>query len=262
MKTYICDNCGKSFDRFPSLVKGKNHFCCRECRYNWQKENLSGENNPNYKDGHTYKKSFCKCGNEKDWRAETCNECYIRNNFKGEKHTEETIKIISKKSSEKFTAEFKIKYRKTMEDRGYWLPISKINDYKYYYRLCEWDFIDKKEIENYNLIEEFKKFNPSSNPYGIVRDHIFSRRDGLYYLIFPEILKHPANCRYISNRDNSIKRSNSNISIDELFYRISNYNGSYKLHNVCLLLIEKYKNGCRYSREEYQKGVMPYEQVV
>lgn len=49
----ICDNCGKAFQKIPSVAKivnseGKNHnFCCRECYYNFRKTYYIGEHHNN-----------------------------------------------------------------------------------------------------------------------------------------------------------------------------------------------------------------------
>lgn len=45
----VCDNCGKVFQKIPSVAKltnseGENHnFCCRDCYYNFRKEYYVGE---------------------------------------------------------------------------------------------------------------------------------------------------------------------------------------------------------------------------
>lgn len=52
-----CDNCGKEKNvtnyMYQDFLDGKrkSFFCDYECRYEWQRENFKGENNPNYKDG-------------------------------------------------------------------------------------------------------------------------------------------------------------------------------------------------------------------
>lgn len=45
-EAYTCDFCGKEFKKYPSQVTGENTFCSVECKGEWQKENLKGENNP------------------------------------------------------------------------------------------------------------------------------------------------------------------------------------------------------------------------
>jgi hypothetical protein len=89
-----CEWCGKEkyiYKHKYNKVKTKVFFCGRSCKNEWQKGRMpseetlikmreanSGENNGRYIDGHTYKKSYCACGNEKDHRAKICIECRIK----------------------------------------------------------------------------------------------------------------------------------------------------------------------------------------
>ena len=46
---FNCDYCGKECSKSKSDFEGReHHFCSKECKDKWQKENLLGENNPNY----------------------------------------------------------------------------------------------------------------------------------------------------------------------------------------------------------------------
>jgi len=47
--TVECDNCGSTFERYPSKVKDRN-FCDESCYGKWKKESVSGENNPKWKE--------------------------------------------------------------------------------------------------------------------------------------------------------------------------------------------------------------------
>ena len=53
--TVECDNCGDSFERYPSKVKDRN-FCDGSCYGEWKRESVSGENNPRWKE---YVKKTC-----------------------------------------------------------------------------------------------------------------------------------------------------------------------------------------------------------
>lgn len=79
-----CKYCNKQFQRYKSQIKSKNIFCSKDCRYRYQKHNLIGSNNPNYKNGEWVDKSYCSCGNLKDPRSIQCAECahksFLRNN--------------------------------------------------------------------------------------------------------------------------------------------------------------------------------------
>ena len=71
---YICDQCGKEHEAYPSTKKGKNCFCSHGCRSEFQKTSLIGVNNPNYR-GVDIGNSYCECGIEKDYRAKECSQC-------------------------------------------------------------------------------------------------------------------------------------------------------------------------------------------
>lgn len=44
-----CACCGKTIKKYPSEIKNKKHvFCSLECKNSYQKEHLTGKNNPNY----------------------------------------------------------------------------------------------------------------------------------------------------------------------------------------------------------------------
>ena len=82
---------------------------------------------------------------------------------------------------------------------------------------------------------------------------MFGRKSGFDKKVFPEILRHPGNCQLITH-SNNIKKSKSNndcvITLENLFERILLW-GDYEEQELCLSLIEKYKNGERYKKENY-----------
>lgn len=94
-----CIQCDKEFQTYPAWVRKGRKFCSHECKAEWQKEHLRGENNPNWKGGnidkvcencgetfkvlrwHTFRR-FCskKCraivqGLESRTRFHTCTNC-------------------------------------------------------------------------------------------------------------------------------------------------------------------------------------------
>ena len=261
MNKYICDFCEAEFERYSSQVRGINKFCSKQCKSDWQKENLLGKNNPRYRHGINCKGaiSYCSCGNEKDFRATTCNKCYERKPFLGKKHTEENKKIIGKKSKEKFTKDFKIKQRRTYEKLGYWIPLKEKDKYKLYFELCNWidRMFDLSNEQEKILIEEFNIFNNRTNTKGVVRDHMYSRRSGFDNMVFPEILRHPCNCQIILHSENVKKRftKEDKISLQELFTKIKNYTNMWKEQKKCLSLIKEYENGKRFNIDLFIKEV-------
>lgn len=76
MKDYNCTQCDKTFQRYPSTVRNeKRVFCSRECQGQYQKIELLGKANPNYKKGDWIEDSKCKCGEPKDCRSIACSKC-------------------------------------------------------------------------------------------------------------------------------------------------------------------------------------------
>lgn len=72
-----CTQCGKEFERIPSMIRSTNHFCSKSCAASYNNSHFrTGENNPNYKDGsfrrsiyaklafRTYKPKCAVCGLE------------------------------------------------------------------------------------------------------------------------------------------------------------------------------------------------------
>lgn len=47
-ENYICEQCGKVFNGLKCQNNTKHHYCSRECKWEWQKENTKGINSPRY----------------------------------------------------------------------------------------------------------------------------------------------------------------------------------------------------------------------
>jgi len=76
MNQYICTNCKKEITRYPSTVRNSNRvFCSQDCLANYQKQELIGENNPNFDKGRWCQSNKCECGRIKDCRASQCAIC-------------------------------------------------------------------------------------------------------------------------------------------------------------------------------------------
>ena len=71
------------------------------------------------------------------------------------------------------------------------------------------------------------KGNKSANPNGVSRDHMISVSDGFKHGIDPDLLRHPANCALILQRENSRKKSTSTITLDQLKERIALFERMY-----------------------------------
>lgn len=261
-----CQTCSAEFNVWPS---SNQKFCSKKC----MGLAFTGNNNPNYanywseenrikqsklvksKVDDVYRIKAGSANRGKKFDAERIkkmhqhrtSDSYVRN------HNEEIRKIIGKKSKEKFTDSFKKNLRIKNEQLGNWVPLSQKTDWEIYKKQSNWiskmfDLIsDEQQI---CLLNENKVFNSKTNRKGVVRDHKYSRYEGFINQVFPEILRHPENCEITLHSTNAKKRSNSSLTLEELFSSILNYNGNWKEHEVCLKLIDEYKNGKRWNRKE------------
>lgn len=271
----ICPVCKTLFYIFPSQKK---NTCSKKC----MGINQKGSNNPNFGNKWTDKQkkylsnlnkaksSEISARVKKDWENNTSRKLEAaekmsntmkkmvgeKNHFYGKTHSEDTKKEIGKKSSAKFTNEFKENRRKTMEGRGHWSPKELKNDYDIYFAEANWisrmfDVVP----DNLNLLNTYGVFHAKENTNGVVRDHILGRKYGFEYKVFPEILRHPCNCQILRQRDNVSKgqkgkgRPDSDITLEELFLKIEAYKGRWLEHELVLSLIQEYRKGNRWNRQ-------------
>lgn len=68
--------------------------------------------------------------------------------------------------------------------------------------------------------------NPDPDAYS--KDHILSVADGFINNISPDILSHPANCRLIPHSKNSSKSYKSEITLEELMIKITEWDKKYQ----------------------------------
>ena len=270
-----CVNCSKRYEVTANyFIKiDKDNHICKQCK-------LKGTGNPNYnkkwsnesklKQSNLIKskvdekyRSDCAKGmkgksvSQKtiNMRLETMMERYGKLSLITG-HTEETLKIISKKSKEKFTLEYKKKIRKINEDKNTWVKLENKSDYHFYREISNWvgQVISNKTVG----VEKLKtnKFYSKDNKHkdALIRDHMYSRKMGFLESVFPEILKHPANCQIISHGENvkkSHKKNDCVIDKYELFEKIKNWDSFYDKQDEVINLIEKYNQGYRYNKNEY-----------
>lgn len=86
-----------------------------------------------------------------------------------------------------------------------------------------YDYPDKFDLDLISSHGWYTASNRGGNLDGISRDHMISVRYGFENAIPTDLISHPANCELISQRDNSKKRTNCTISLDELKIRIANW---------------------------------------
>lgn len=124
-----------------------------------------------------------------------------------------------------------------------------ITEEKYiYYKKCEFNF--PKEvyplIPGWDLLLEKGIYHPVKNPDGVCRDHMLSIAEGFRRKIPPEIISHPANCRFITNYENIVKNDKSILTLEELEERISrwpNVDNDFIDKAKPIYYIEEEKNG-------------------
>ncbi len=171
-------------------------------------------------------------------------------------HTEATKIKIGLKSAAKWTPEFKKQYQKTMEDLGHRRPLSEVPAAEIYYRLASWTkgMWNLGSASEKELLTEYGIFNSCTNKTGVVRDHRYGRWVGFYNNVFPELLRHPANCEIMTRSDNCRKfhKGDQSLTLVELFILIENYSESWHEQDLCLTLIQQYRNGDRYKQEDYK----------
>ena len=275
---YICSNCKKPFFRFPSTVRNENAvFCCKKCFYEYMKTSMLGENNPNYgnkwdektkqKVSEIVKQRYIKRPELKELCAVNKGKKLFETSKKlkeyykthkptmyGKKLSEKSKKIIGEKSKKKFTTEYKERMRKQYETLGYWIPLENKADKEIYYKEANWKqnmfnlIYDENQLK---LLTDYNVFNSITNPKGVVRDHMYSRRSGFENGVFPEILRHPCNCQILTNRDNIMKKrqkyiDGNHLTLEELFNKIINYKKEWYEQDLVIKLIEDYKNGKRW----------------
>lgn len=276
-----CSFCEKELVRSE---KPKNVFCNYTCKANWQKENLKGSNNPNFNNNWSdeqKKVQSIKVGEkmrtpELRYKSGTANKGKTfsverrKNMAKGHigikwgNHSDKSKKIIGQKSSDKFTDEYLEKIQKQNYESGVWIHPNKKNDYKFYSELSNWvERMFEVAFDPDKKLKQFGVFNSKQNSKGVVRDHIFSRIDGFELKVFPELIRHPANCQILTHSENLSKRfkkgkhkilKDSNQTLEQLFLKIKTYTKPWIEQDLCLSLIESYENGKRYLKENYYEN--------
>lgn len=103
---------------------------------------------------------------------------------------------------------------------------------KTYRMACQFDFnvYDFPFEFELNLIEEYGWYSPAhfkNNLLGVSRDHMISISFGYKNNISPLILKHPANCKLLLQKDNASKRERCSINYNDLVKRIEQWDIRY-----------------------------------
>jgi hypothetical protein len=268
-----CIQCSKLINRIISNKSPNPKFCSRFCKGIYQSIHFQGEHNPNFGKKWSNEQKIrqqllvaSKVDDEYRSKAGSANRgkkfdqdriCRMHDHRTKESyiriHNNEVRSIIGQKSKEKFTEDFKISLRKINEERGNWIPFENKSDWEIYKKESNWissmfDQIDN--IDQIQLLSELKVFHSLNNKSGVVRDHRYSRHDGFKNRVFPEILRHPANCEIMTHNLNVKKGIKSTLTLDELFNIIENYDKHWKEQSICLNKISDYKKGKQWNRKE------------
>jgi hypothetical protein len=278
-----CEVCGTLIDN----PRRDRKTCSVKCKGEIQKVSLLGKNNPNFgkkwPDEKRQERSLKMLDKSEaiservrlDWeknakrREEQSDRAKIFLRVADEKsspmfgktHTTESKIIIGAKSKSKFTTEFKKKFRKKMEEGGNWIPENEKSDYEIYFKESNWMARMFDIIPNgIELINEHGIFHAKTNPKGVVRDHIVGRSHGFKSGVFPEIIRHPANCSIISHGENVSKgqrgegRRDAGMTIEDLFKKILGYEDEWIEQEVCINLISAYNSGIKWKRSGDHKN--------
>lgn len=279
-----CDNCGNEIYKSPCHVKrNKYHYCSQKCRVAGMKGKGVGEDNPNFgkkwdDDRKARQSEIIKSKVDEEYRlncskgmsgvtvSEETKKKRVETRLKKYGkfgpdlvHTEESKAKIGKGSREKFTDEFKARQYETMVERGIWIPRETKDPYHLYRSLADWNCnVLDYDVIGSGLFYKYGYYNWKTNQEGLVRDHRFSRLSGFNNLVYPEIIRHPFNCEFISLGDNARKHHSKEINSDsitmgELFEGIKTYESEYKEQSICLEKIKQYENGLRYDANDYLK---------
>lgn len=267
---FVCDRCGNIGEKkYKSHIRSKN-YCSAACgnasksrpgnlnsRYGikWtDDEKLKQSELIKSKVDDKYRFNAGKANRGKKFTNERIHAMHGHRSSDSYKrsHSDETKLLIGKKSAEKFKKSgFKERFRKSMEESKIWIPLEDLDAFTLYKRECYWvrpmwNLID--DVNQQQLLSELNVFHPTKNSKGCVRDHLFTKLDGFIHSVPPEILRHPANCRIITHSKNASKGSKSDISLDMLFNLIYNYKRDWVEHDTVINLIQRYKDGFRWSK--------------
>lgn len=168
-------------------------------------------------------------------------------------HTDETKKLIGLKSKQKFTDEYKKRQKNQFVELNIWVSDSLKADIEIYRQHAHWKHGMWNIVsEGVDKIQTHGIFSARSNIRGCVRDHRLSKTDGFLLGVYPEILRHPANCEILTHAENASKGRRSSITLEELFYAIKTFQGQWPEQALVLSLIQQYQDGHRVNVADYR----------
>jgi hypothetical protein len=296
----ICSECKKEYlVPSRDKLAYKNHFCSKECRSKWQSKNFCGENNSNFGKkwkNNPEKLHLIEAQRKRASELLTPDRrVIIGNQHRGIKrsqesirkqkstttmngsnlpgrysHTEEDKIRIGKLSAAKFEdSEYRKKLPKilakmiaTKAKNGVGVSYEEMPDFRIYQKESNWitNMISYLSKEDFELFKSAGFFHPTKNKNGVVRDHRVTRKTGFINGVFPELLRHPCNCKIRYLKENSKKGCRlDDFLIEELFILIQNYTEDWREQQDCLQRISQYQQGERWIRPSlYEDHVLSY----
>lgn len=226
-KCYYCES------MIEDYKSSNRKFCSNSCSSKYNNKNRQLDYNK-------FKESICvKCGegiivnirsSNNKCKCEKCKKENKREYYKKRRLENRKVKVkkVSYKSEIRKCklCENIAPYRKTYCDE------CSYSYYEIYRPRCNFNFnlSDYPNEFNFDLIREYGWYSPSNknnNLNGISRDHIYSVRDGFINNIDPKIISHPANCQLLIHKDNNSKNKKSEITINDLFLKIKEFDKKY-----------------------------------
>lgn len=104
------------------------------------------------------------------------------------------------------------------------------NGLQFYRKECQF-ILNAKSISyitGYDRLLKFGWYHPIHNPHGLTKDHKYSVNEGYKNRIDPCLLRHPANCEFLTLRENSSKNDKCSVDLDTLKRLINKYNEDIK----------------------------------
>ena len=198
-RSFVCQYCGAQVEEYKSAFEKRKRFNCRAAACVFEAKRHVGISNGSWgrvwSDEERQRQSELvksKVDDEYRFKAGCANrgvkfskdrlrrmhenrtrESYVRN------HDTETRSKIGKKSASKFTDEYLAKVRQKNYASGFWINPDEKSDYEIYRGECQWTAAMWDIVSGSDLLGSIGIFNPKTNPFGLVRDHILSIRDGL-----------------------------------------------------------------------------------
>jgi len=226
-----CSNCGEEVETHKCRIKErKNMFCSLTCKYEFESK-------------------YRKWSKEHKQYLKDINLGELNSNF-GNKWNEEQRRHQGDIMNKRFLDPVE-RWKAGKANRGKW---KEKDDYDVYARMSNWvhkmfDIVP----DGIELLTEYGVYNVKTNLDGVSRDHRYSIREGFGSGIFPELLRHPINCEVMQFKLNASKNWKCSVTKEQLFKDILSYTDEWFEQDLCVELIESYKNGKRYNKEEYIK---------